>query len=256
MFTGTHKVSMIASKGKLATDGLSLYLNANDNNSYPGTGTTWYDISGNNNNGIISILSANRITYDSNPPKNFMFYGNYGTTDRVYFSNSSFITPSSFTAMCWIRTTDSTRSSGTQGRIAASTYQWNSNASLQRGWYIGTIWVGTDFYFTIQDGTTTIRAGIPADWHSTYLNQWTCVCGVFKSGEYVKFFQNGNLIETTSTALTSLTSGYTGLALGKRNDFNQCNWLGNISQTLYYNRALSDYEIIQNYNATKGAYGL
>ena len=32
--------------GKIVTDGLVLALNAADGNSYPGSGTTWTDISG------------------------------------------------------------------------------------------------------------------------------------------------------------------------------------------------------------------
>ena len=241
---------------RIVTNGLVLCLDAGNNKSYPGSGTVWNDLSGNGNNGTISILSANRITYDTNNPKSFMFFGNYNTTDRVFFNNSNFITTGSFSITSWIRTTDSTRSSGTQGRLVASTYRFSSNASLQRGWYLGTIWVGTDFRFVIQNGSTTIGAGITTDWHSAYLNKWTCVCGVFKSGEFVKFFQDGVLIETTPTTLTQLSSGYTGLALGKRNDFNQNNWLGNIAQTSYYSKALSDDEVKQNYNATKGRFSL
>ena len=35
--------------GRIVTDGLVLNLNAADPNSYPGSGTTWIDISGNGN---------------------------------------------------------------------------------------------------------------------------------------------------------------------------------------------------------------
>jgi hypothetical protein len=34
--------------GKIVTDGLVLVLDAADKNSYPGSGTTWRDMSGNN----------------------------------------------------------------------------------------------------------------------------------------------------------------------------------------------------------------
>jgi len=36
---------------KIVTNGLALFLDAGNNNSYPGNGTTWYDLSGNGNNG-------------------------------------------------------------------------------------------------------------------------------------------------------------------------------------------------------------
>ena len=44
MFTGPH----------IVTDGLVLSLDAANTKSYPGSGTTWYDLSGNANHGRIS----------------------------------------------------------------------------------------------------------------------------------------------------------------------------------------------------------
>ena len=38
---------------EIVTSGLSILLDANNNKSYPGSGNTWYDISGNNQNGTI-----------------------------------------------------------------------------------------------------------------------------------------------------------------------------------------------------------
>ena len=39
-------------KKRIIRDGLLCYLDAADKNSYPGTGTTWTDLSGNENNGV------------------------------------------------------------------------------------------------------------------------------------------------------------------------------------------------------------
>ena len=38
---------------RIVTDGLILCLDAADKNSYPGSGNTWYDLSGNGNDGIL-----------------------------------------------------------------------------------------------------------------------------------------------------------------------------------------------------------
>ena len=35
-------------------DGLVLYLDAANSKSYPGSGTTWFDLTGNNNNAILN----------------------------------------------------------------------------------------------------------------------------------------------------------------------------------------------------------
>jgi hypothetical protein len=37
---------------RIVTDGLTLCLDANAKRSYPGTGTTWYDLTANQQNGI------------------------------------------------------------------------------------------------------------------------------------------------------------------------------------------------------------
>ena len=53
---------------KIVTDNLVLCLDAGNTKSYPGTGTTWNDLSGNSHNGTID-----GATYVSSSPKNFSF---------------------------------------------------------------------------------------------------------------------------------------------------------------------------------------
>ena len=38
---------------KIVTDGLTVLLDSRSPRSYPGSGTTWYDLSGNNNHGTL-----------------------------------------------------------------------------------------------------------------------------------------------------------------------------------------------------------
>lgn len=54
---------------KIVTNGLVLSLDAGDRNSYPGSGTTWFDVSGNNNhcglvNGATYSSTKNKGTID------------------------------------------------------------------------------------------------------------------------------------------------------------------------------------------------
>jgi hypothetical protein len=55
-----------ANGGRIVTDGLVLSLDAGDRNSYPGSGTTWRDLSGNNNSGSLvngpTFNSANQVS--------------------------------------------------------------------------------------------------------------------------------------------------------------------------------------------------
>lgn len=49
---------MDKTSSEIVTDGLIVYLDASKPASYPGTGSTWYDISGNSNNGtLFNLLS-------------------------------------------------------------------------------------------------------------------------------------------------------------------------------------------------------
>ena len=43
----------VAYNSKIVTDGLVLCLDAGNSKSYPGSGTTWTDLSGNGNNGTL-----------------------------------------------------------------------------------------------------------------------------------------------------------------------------------------------------------
>ena len=68
---------MSLSRGpKIVTNGLVLYLDAANKKSYPGSGTTWTDLSGNNNTGTLT----NGPTFDSNNGGSIVFDG---TNDYV-----------------------------------------------------------------------------------------------------------------------------------------------------------------------------
>ena len=62
---------------KIITDGLVLCLDASDRNSYPGSGTTWYDVSSKNNDSSL----ANGPTYSSANGGSIVLDG---TNDLVY----------------------------------------------------------------------------------------------------------------------------------------------------------------------------
>jgi hypothetical protein len=85
MFTGPH----------LVTDGLVLALDAANPLSYPGSGTTWRDLSGGNKN---FTLDSTGITWNSNG------YFNLANGGAVY--NDSTSTSTTSTLVFWIKTTD------------------------------------------------------------------------------------------------------------------------------------------------------
>jgi hypothetical protein len=84
-----------------------------------------------------------------------------------------------------------------------------------------------------------------------YRNQWVYVALSKPAGSSVaSYYVNGTLVGT-GTAYTTTA--------GTPTWFNRAGaqtWRGNSSQISAYNRALSAVEVLQNYNATKGRYGL
>lgn len=67
---------------KIVTNGLVLYLDAANQKSYPGSGTTWTDLSGNGNTGTLT----NGPTFSANNNGGIVFDG---ANDYVSISNSS-----------------------------------------------------------------------------------------------------------------------------------------------------------------------
>ena len=65
----------------IVTDGLILHLDAADSNSYGGSGNTWYDISGNGYNGILT----NGPTYSTNNGGCLIFDG---TNDYIKLTST------------------------------------------------------------------------------------------------------------------------------------------------------------------------
>jgi len=79
---------------RIVTDGLVLALDAGNTKSYPGSGTTWTDLSGNGNTGTLT----NGPTFDSANGGSIVFDG---TNDYVQVTGS--ITVTSATFITWIK---------------------------------------------------------------------------------------------------------------------------------------------------------
>ena len=92
---------------KIVTDGLVLCLDAASRKSYPGSGTTWFDRSGNGNNGTLT----NGPTFSSDNGGSIVFdgtndyvncgttLGNFGTSNftiNFFFKTSTSLHPRTF----------------------------------------------------------------------------------------------------------------------------------------------------------------
>ena len=108
----------IAYNPRVVTDGLVLCLDAGNVKSYPGSGTTWTDLSGKGNTGTLT----NGPTYSSANGGSIVFDG---VDDRV--SGTSFNTGQNFTINAWIYPT---LLGTTRRAIVANSYPYSGRAGL------------------------------------------------------------------------------------------------------------------------------
>ena len=233
---------------KIVTDGLVLCLDAADRNSYPGSGSTWYDLSGNGYNGTFvnspsfNDASHGRILFDGS--NNYLSVLNYSSFESLNTSEvtveifASITDDGSFTSLVIFRP------DSIGGYSSLSTGNFTSywpNESLH--WYSGNDILGfayTNGHSYFQDGQ--IRQYVVTLKTNTYQ--------LYTNGNKLTLnssFRNGS--QSTSMT-TDLFSG--GMYIPDlSNNFN-----GSVYKVALYNRILSDQEILQNYNATKGRFGL
>jgi hypothetical protein len=227
---------------KIVTDGLILALDAASPRSYPGTGTTWYDLSGQGNNGTLvngpTFSSANRgiIVF------NYQDYVN--TIDPGYPSSGT----NSFSLEIVFRIpAGATWSNGGSG-----------TAIIGRGDYAGSIGIirssttnRVSFWVRLNGGIifNPSISGISRD-------QFHHVLGTYNSSGVAKIYHNGNFItEQIGSNVGTLDAGSyrLGGAIafgGVSGEYGQ----GDISLTKIYNRELSSTEVLQNYNAIKSRF--
>lgn len=215
----------------IVTTGLIAYYDAGNNVSYSGTGSIWYDISGN-------TLNANLINnpvYSSLNGGNFIIekvFNNYVTIPH----NVLFNFPTGMTISVWVKTTNAVDG------------------------YLATKGENSFFFCIGPTGTTSGKAslflqGTSGSWAQSATTistgNWVNI-SVTWNGTSTIFYVNG-AIDSTSTRPGTMATGTSPVYFCWRNTplLN-----GNIAIYMFYNRALTASEILQNYNSKKARYGL
>jgi hypothetical protein len=234
--------SRIGVAGNYVTDGLLLYLDAAVTQSYPGSGTVWTDLTGNNNSGSLT----NGPTYSSTNGGRIVLDG---TNDYIQTNFSTDIS-SGFTVNCAFYNTYTPEDI----RFLASMHV-SSDANTVFRVELNQGSAGSmDFGHCYNE--TTIAAEDELISTSFENNTWHMVSLVW-DGSTKYIYKNGVLNVSGSTGARPLQhySGAT-LRIGARHDSNLRPMSGYISYFQVYNRVLSLLEIKQNFNATRRRFGL
>ena len=230
---------MAISRGpKIVTNGLVLALDAADKNSYVGSGTTWTDLSGNNNTGTLT----NGPTFNGGNGGSIVFDG---SDDYVNVSdNTSLDIAGDKTLCCWVNLGSDPNGTGIAGKASSSVFGMSLAYSWDSKGFQAIAWNSTNSPQLDKDLTRDI-------------NKWVYVVGVQSS--------TTRLIYALDSLGTRSASGGGGTHTW---DNNLSFTIGSVTGGYYvpsntkiaavhvYNRALSATEVLQNYNATKTRFGL
>jgi hypothetical protein len=216
-------------------NGLVLALDASDRNSYPTTGTSWFDLSGNGNTGTLT----NGPTFNTGSLGNIVFDG---VDDYCQLPNLNLNYP--FVISFW----------GMQSDISSiGPHVTLSNPTLDNQLIILGINLATSSEIRIAYFSTTYTQANSTGYN---LNQIYNVTGVFTSSGF-DLYVNGQYKSTLSGAKSKIwTDTSTSYNLMRLNRVTAGVYKGTVYNTLIYNRALSASEILQNYNATRTKFGL
>ena len=224
---------------RIVTSGLTLCLDAANRNSYPGSGTIWRDLSGNNNNGTLTNFGAQSF-FSKEVGGSIIFDG---SDDYVSLGNFTGIGTSNRTICVWTKST-----TATYGSYRPVTFATDDTST------------DTPSYTLVLGGTRADfgSGGTPYDGYISYnsyvVGTWVFIVATINTSKTCTAYINGLSVGTaTSTGTIGANSvGY----LGRYNGFYGQYFQGSIANFSLYNRVLSASEVLQNFNATRRRFGI
>lgn len=233
----TDKVVLNRDYESIVTDGLVLNLDAGFTPSYPQSGTTLYDISLNSN----TTTLTNGPTYDSGSIS-FDGTNDYGQLSQNILNGTSY---TGITFCAWVN-----RSASISQALIAGVWNQTANGD-QAALFI----FNNGVLIAVSDGI--IGENGSGVFGNLTLNQWTHIAGTWQSDRTYKVYINGSLVGTSSQSGNGWNGSSTAnFEIGGENQANFRYFNGKIATTQTYNRTLSASEVLQNYNAQKGRFGL
>jgi len=223
----------------IVRNGLVLALDAANTKSYVSGSTVWSDVSGNNRNGTLT----NGPTFDS---ANGGSIFTDGTNDVITTAYSGSATDN-YTFSAWFK----------NDNYSEDKYVLNRGRDgFGNGWslLLAVNAAGKATAGAVPTIPSVIGIG-PSSTTTLALNTWYYITGVWIASTSINVYVNGILEGTTSaTGRTSLRTSTNGWCLGSIT--NTLFTSGYTAAAHIYNVALTDAQILQNYNALKSRFNL
>ena len=223
---------------KVATNGLVMYLDAANSRSYPGTGTTWSDLTFNRNSGSL----INGPTYDSNNGGSIVFDGVNDYVGVTYSTTLNLI--QTHTLDCWFY-------SPSAGQATSDGFLIRAGVGFDEQYGLafagGSGQLRYEFYDLATPGfQTRYSTGI------FNRNTW-CNATVVKNSTTLYLYLNGSL-DSVQVGSNTLPATFGAMNIGSNSANPGQKYYGKIASARIYNRALSAAEVLQNYRATKSRF--
>lgn len=232
-----------ARASNIVTGGLVTHVDAGNSSSYPGSGSTWFDLSGND----LNFTLTGSPTYSTNNGGYFTLNGSSQYANLAYNSKLNL---TNWTVSIWVYLTSTPSNLDTIiGRAYAGSpqtinYYIDCRTQFQFGSFSD---VGVNNDISLKSTTTCANS----------VNLWKNVCGTF-DGSTMTVYVNGTSEASAARTWGGQISTSSGLSIG-------CLFIGvnptrftdmRVSQAAVYSRALSSGEVSSNFQALKNRYGV
>jgi hypothetical protein len=220
------------------TSNLVLWYDPSFATSYPGTGTTITNLANTNLPGTMS-----NITYTS------PYFAYNGTNSQVTVADNALLEPGTgdWTMEVWINQTGSTGSQVALGKFDPGGLAADVSYAVRI--------IGGQARADFGNGTTAVNTAN----YALPLNTWTQLVYVFNNvaNNNIITYVNGVQQATTTHSFASILNTSANLYLGSYNGGEFSQWFnGRIGITRLYNAALTAGQVLQNFNANRGLYGI
>ena len=219
-------------------DGLVLSLDAANARSYPGTGTSWNDLSLNKNNATLV-----GPTYQTTDSGRFNFDGNNDYVNNLSALSDSFW-QANWTASFWVRfNAINTTNLASNDKILLQHGISNQRNGLHLDQRNSRIHFGL-FNDDLQ-GTTVLGTGT-----------WYNVVFTLNNSNYTKQIYLNDILDNSHTGGGAYTGTGSNTAISQKVLNFGLPFDGQIGKCDFYDRVLTSTEIKQNYDAHRGRYGI
>lgn len=234
-----------AQRGQIITDGLQLWLEPDLSASYPGSGTSAYDLSANR----YTATLVNGVTYSTARAPSFGFNG---ATNYRYIDTGQYLSSETFTLSSWFKSSTTALFQMLFSKETVTGTPWNYRLFLNQG----TGYITGDIAITGPNSKNVTNSTNLCDgvWHNAVFVRSVALDTLYL---YVDGVLITSAVDTTTGTMANNQNVWIGLsAFTGSSPTGSYPVNGQIGQSLIYNTALTATQVKQNFNAMRGVYGV